>query len=256
MRARQFDDARIGQELAQIAPHRPEIGAVGRAEIDQQHADPRLGHDGVTGGQRTDGLGLIPGSRCEPLLFFPTMTFPKEPSIASLRSRPRRAGKLCAAGGNSMLRLAAAAKAKEPARQVRDGLCHSARERSVRCRWRDRQRLADLQRARPVARVGVGDRPPFGRVLVEGLGEVPEIVAGDDDVRVRRAASAGLASVAAAGLDGCRGRIGLGRVRGDLAGCRRQFRQLGARRQVRLQRLVGLRTAAPISVMRPSSFGV
>src|SRR5690606_20862132 len=47
---RPFDDAAVGQELGQIAPHRAVVGAVGRAEIDEE--DPDLGGFGlgVSGG--------------------------------------------------------------------------------------------------------------------------------------------------------------------------------------------------------------
>jgi hypothetical protein len=34
-----LDHARIGEELLEIAAHRGRVGAVGGAEIDQQHAD-------------------------------------------------------------------------------------------------------------------------------------------------------------------------------------------------------------------------
>ena len=37
--ARRFDDARVGEELRQIAPHRPIARALGRAEVDEEHAD-------------------------------------------------------------------------------------------------------------------------------------------------------------------------------------------------------------------------
>ena len=39
--ARNLDDARIGQELREIAPHRRRRRRVGRAEVDEQDADPR-----------------------------------------------------------------------------------------------------------------------------------------------------------------------------------------------------------------------
>ena len=45
-----FDHPRIGQEFLEVNPHAPGVGAVGRAEIDQQHADalrPRLGRGSV-----------------------------------------------------------------------------------------------------------------------------------------------------------------------------------------------------------------
>ena len=37
--ARRFDDPRVGEKFLEIASHRPEIGRVGRAEINQQDAD-------------------------------------------------------------------------------------------------------------------------------------------------------------------------------------------------------------------------
>src|SRR6185436_5309276 len=40
---RDFDDARIGKELLQIALYRRRLGHVRRAEVDQQHADPGRG---------------------------------------------------------------------------------------------------------------------------------------------------------------------------------------------------------------------
>ncbi len=39
-----LDHARVGQELPQVAAHRPEIGRVRRSEIDEQHADPSRPH--------------------------------------------------------------------------------------------------------------------------------------------------------------------------------------------------------------------
>ncbi len=41
---RNFDDARIAEELREIAAHRGGLGSIGRAEVDQQHADPALLH--------------------------------------------------------------------------------------------------------------------------------------------------------------------------------------------------------------------
>ena len=38
--ARRLDHAPVGQELLEIAPHRPIVGRLRRAEIDDQHADP------------------------------------------------------------------------------------------------------------------------------------------------------------------------------------------------------------------------
>ena len=38
-----FDDARVAEEFGEIAPDRARLGRVGRAEVDQQHADLRLG---------------------------------------------------------------------------------------------------------------------------------------------------------------------------------------------------------------------
>ena len=37
--ARHLDDALVGQELLEVAAHRPVVGAVGRAEVEQQHAE-------------------------------------------------------------------------------------------------------------------------------------------------------------------------------------------------------------------------
>ncbi len=47
---RNLHHAAIRQKLAQIAPHRPRIGRVGRAQIDQQHADPPRRDRGVAFG--------------------------------------------------------------------------------------------------------------------------------------------------------------------------------------------------------------
>ena len=38
-----LDDARIGQEFGEVAAHRAALRRIGRAEIDQQHADARIG---------------------------------------------------------------------------------------------------------------------------------------------------------------------------------------------------------------------
>ena len=37
--ARHLDDARVGEELLEVAAHRPIAGGVGRAEVQEQHAD-------------------------------------------------------------------------------------------------------------------------------------------------------------------------------------------------------------------------
>ena len=37
--ARHLDDAPVGEELLEVAAHRPIVGAVGRAEVQEQHAD-------------------------------------------------------------------------------------------------------------------------------------------------------------------------------------------------------------------------
>ena len=47
----------VGQELLEIAPHRPVVGAVRRAEIDEEHADPA----GLTGGWPGSRVGIGPG---------------------------------------------------------------------------------------------------------------------------------------------------------------------------------------------------
>ena len=43
---RNLDDARVGEEFAEIALHRAGVRRVGRAEVDQQHADLRAGIGG------------------------------------------------------------------------------------------------------------------------------------------------------------------------------------------------------------------
>ena len=42
--ARHLDDALVGEELLEVAAHRPIVGAVGRAEVEQQHADAPAAH--------------------------------------------------------------------------------------------------------------------------------------------------------------------------------------------------------------------
>ena len=42
--SRNFDDSRIAQELGEVAPNRARFRRIGRSEVDQQHADLRLGH--------------------------------------------------------------------------------------------------------------------------------------------------------------------------------------------------------------------
>ena len=54
--ARDFNDALIGQEFLEIAPHGPVIGGVGRAQIEQQNADLADADDGMPVGQRANGL--------------------------------------------------------------------------------------------------------------------------------------------------------------------------------------------------------
>ena len=49
-RARDLDDARIGQELGEIAAHRRRRRRVGRAEVDEQDADPRAAASCSSGG--------------------------------------------------------------------------------------------------------------------------------------------------------------------------------------------------------------
>ncbi len=44
-----FDDARVGEEFLQIASHRLGLGGIGRAEIDEQHADTRRGGHRLVG---------------------------------------------------------------------------------------------------------------------------------------------------------------------------------------------------------------
>jgi hypothetical protein len=41
---RVVDHPPVGQELVEVAPHRPVVGRVGRAEIGEDHADPRRRH--------------------------------------------------------------------------------------------------------------------------------------------------------------------------------------------------------------------
>ena len=55
--ARHLDDALVGQELLQVAAHRPVVGAVGRAEVQQQHADAPAAHVGMAG-RPVRGVGL------------------------------------------------------------------------------------------------------------------------------------------------------------------------------------------------------
>ena len=43
---RDFDDPRVAQELGEVAADRARFGRVGRAEVDQEHADLRLGDAG------------------------------------------------------------------------------------------------------------------------------------------------------------------------------------------------------------------
>ena len=41
---RNLDHPRVAEELGEIAAHRARFGRVRRAEVDQKHADPWLGH--------------------------------------------------------------------------------------------------------------------------------------------------------------------------------------------------------------------
>ena len=57
------DHPAVRQELVQVAPHRPVVGGVGRAEIEQDHANARLGNGGVRIRQRHgDGLFVCAAS--------------------------------------------------------------------------------------------------------------------------------------------------------------------------------------------------
>ena len=58
--ARRLDDAPVGQEFLEIAPHRPIVGRLRRAEIDEQHADPpawrrRDGRPGAASARKASG---------------------------------------------------------------------------------------------------------------------------------------------------------------------------------------------------------
>ena len=59
-----FDDARVGEELLEIAPHRPVVGAGRRAEIDEEHADTALLHQRVARGQYAQRKGGRRGRGC------------------------------------------------------------------------------------------------------------------------------------------------------------------------------------------------
>ncbi|MNU53520.1 hypothetical protein D3C71_425530 [compost metagenome] len=69
---RPFDDSAIGQELGEIPPHRPVVGTVGRAEIDQQHADLSEGNGRMRGGNgcRRRAHEVFPDKRTETITAF------------------------------------------------------------------------------------------------------------------------------------------------------------------------------------------
>src|SRR5690606_220635 len=46
----QLDNPPVGEELGQIGTNRLGLRRVGRAEVDEQHADARLGNPGMVGG--------------------------------------------------------------------------------------------------------------------------------------------------------------------------------------------------------------
>src|ERR1019366_7031322 len=57
-----LDDAAVGEKLLQVAAHRPVIGGVGRAEIDQQHADAAARHWGCGRAHDLPSFGSAPGA--------------------------------------------------------------------------------------------------------------------------------------------------------------------------------------------------
>jgi len=54
-RAVHLDDAAVGQEFLEVAPHRPVAGGFRRAEIDDEHTDPAMADGGMAG-----RLALLP----------------------------------------------------------------------------------------------------------------------------------------------------------------------------------------------------
>ena len=88
----QLDHARVRQEFAQITPHRPKIGAVRRAEIDEQDAD-LAGRDAGWPAGRLDGAGGCLGLASHAGGFAPTRQRRQGYERSHLQSRHQRQSK-------------------------------------------------------------------------------------------------------------------------------------------------------------------
>ena len=80
-----LDHARIGQELPQIDPHAPGVGGVGRAEIDQEHADMRQLRCGCC-------LHALDGDGARHVCGFARLTILVKSGTLSIVSRPTMRG--------------------------------------------------------------------------------------------------------------------------------------------------------------------
>ena len=107
-------------------------------------------------------MALACSRRNASLLSFSTMAFPEKLRSAVLSGPLAPANYALRSGIQCYVWPHLPAEIKEPARQAGRALSFSATMFSSQPR--NGQRRADVQRARPVAGVGVGNHPPFGRV--------------------------------------------------------------------------------------------